>query len=68
MSSTNRKPLGLQCLRSPSIPPRDLFDAARERAQLEQMAVARIARRFGFPAATAALLVDLSGIGGARHD
>lgn len=53
---------------SPSIPASlDLFDHAREREQAGNLAVARLVRRHGFPVATAALVAQLSGLGGAQH-
>ena len=53
---------------SPSIPASpDLFDHAREREQVRNLAVSKLARRHGFPVATAALVARLSGLGGAQH-
>jgi len=53
---------------SPLIPAiTDLFDHACDIEQARNLAVLRLARRHGFPVATAALVAQLSGLGGAQH-
>jgi hypothetical protein len=48
--------------RNPSDIPRDLFDAARERAQWASPPTARIALRFRLPIATAAVVAYAAGL------
>lgn len=46
---------------------RDLFDVARERAQVANPAIARLVRRHRLTIPHAAVIAELSGFGGARN-
>lgn len=46
---------------------KDLFEFAREVQQARNPAISKLARRYGLSVARAALVAQLSGLGGAQH-